>query len=270
MAQTQLNNIITETNVTIITNKEYVTHQAFIFSTRGECEIDYNDNTHRMGENCCAMLLNLGLLKAVRPSADFECKLMLIEDTFIRQSGPHNPYIIHGMLMLYSNPVMKLDKEQAELMSALFLNFERRLADTGHKFYNDILRISTHMLLLDLYDFHARLNMLKTTSISSSSIMVKFIEMLENKEYRENREVAYYATKLCVVPKYLSEVCKRVSGHSASYWINIYTSRDISEVLRLNKYSATEIAKMFHFTSTSYFNRYVKHNLGVYPSELRS
>jgi AraC-like DNA-binding protein len=33
--------------------------------------------------------------------------------------------------------------------------------------------------------------------------------------------------------------------------------------------SSAEIAQMFHFTSTSYFNRYVKRYLGVYPSELR-
>lgn len=77
-----------------------------------------------------------------------------------------------------------------------------------------------HMLMLDLYDFHARINNDDNTSLSAASIMAKFIGMLENKEYRKNREVAYYAEKLCVVPKYLSEVSNKVSGFSASYWID--------------------------------------------------
>ena len=164
---------------------------------------------------------------------------------------------------------MTLTEEEADLCKALFHNFALRLEDKGHKFYEDILRTSAHMLLLDLYDFHARINQSSHTVLSAASIMAKFIEMLEEKEYRSNREVAYYAEKLCVVPKYLSEVSNKVSGFSASYWINRYASQDINELLRENKMTVTEIAQMFHFTSTSYFNRYVKRNLGAYPSELR-
>ena len=43
--------------------------------------------------------------------------------------------------------------------------------------------------------------------------MNRFLRMLEEGTYRERREVTYYADRLCVTPKYLSEVSKKASGY---------------------------------------------------------
>lgn len=87
--------------------------------------------------------------------------------------------------------------------------------------------------------------------------------------YREHCEVAYYADKLCVTPKYLSEVSKKVSGYAANYWINRYTILDISRLLRDKSLSFVQISDMFGFSSLGYFSRYVQNNLGVNPTDYR-
>ncbi len=265
----EIKNVIIETDITKLLLDDHEHYQSFIYCTKGTCEIKFNDEMFTLEPSTCTIVLNSDFLKDAKPMPDFECTILCIHENFMRQCGPHNPYIVHGALDLYNCPVIKLDSKQAELCRLLLYNFQLRINGVDHKFYNDILRASTEMFMLDIFDMHARINANRPSSISASSLMTRFIEMLEDKEYRNNREVAYYAQKLCVVPKYLSEVSNRVSGHSASYWINQYASRDISEVLRQNKSSVSEIAKMFHFTSASYFNRYVKRNLGAYPSDLR-
>ena len=93
--------------------------------------------------------------------------------------------------------------------------------------------------------------------------------MLENGIYRNNREVKYYADNLCVTPKYLSEVSKKVTGFAANYWINRYTILDISRQLRDKSLSFVRISDMFGFSSPAYFSRYVQNYLGVNPSEYR-
>ncbi|MDO4171803.1 MAG: helix-turn-helix transcriptional regulator [Prevotellaceae bacterium] len=253
-----------------MTNKRYTSYQAIILCYQGSCRLSYNEAEHEMRAGCCAILFNMKMLKGVTTSSDCVCKVLYVEEYFLRQSEPRTPYIIQGLLALHTRPVIELGDSEAEQCKALFRNLEQRLENTEHKFYSDVLRTSLHLMLLDIFDFHARISETVDTSLSASSIMAKFIAMLENKEYRENREVAYYAEKLCVVPKYLSEVSNKVSGFSASYWISRYAAQDISEVLRKNERPVSEIAQMFHFTSTSYFNRYVKRTLGVYPSELRA
>ena len=99
--------------------------------------------------------------------------------------------------------------------------------------------------------------------------MTRFIELLDSGIYREHREVSYYADKLCVTPKYLSEISKKVSGYAANYWINRYTSLDISRLLRDRSLTFVQISDMFHFSSPAYFSRYVQRTLGLNPTQYR-
>ena len=99
--------------------------------------------------------------------------------------------------------------------------------------------------------------------------MSRFLNMLENGMYREHREVNWYADKLCVMPKYLSEVSRKVSGYAANYWINRYTVLDISRLLRDKSLTFVRISDMFGFSSPAYFSRYVQQHLGVSPTEYR-
>ena len=100
--------------------------------------------------------------------------------------------------------------------------------------------------------------------------MKRFIDMLERGDYRRSREVGYYADKLCVTPKYLSEVCKKVSGFSDNSWINRYASIELVHLLKDKSLSLTDIAYMFDFSSQSHFSRFVQNNLGQKPSAFRT
>lgn len=75
--------------------------------------------------------------------------------------------------------------------------------------------------------------------------------------------------RLCVTSKYLSEVSKSACGYSANFWINRYTSLEISRLLRDKSLSFVQISDMLNFSSPAYFSRYVLHNLGVNPTEYR-
>lgn len=87
-------------------------------------------------------------------------------------------------------------------------------------------------LILDFFDFHVSFYKQADISTQYAVIMNKFIALLENGEYRQHREVSWYADKLCVTSKYLSEVSKLVSGYAANFWINRYTLSDILRLLR--------------------------------------
>ena len=100
--------------------------------------------------------------------------------------------------------------------------------------------------------------------------MRQFIEMLERGDYRKSREVSYYADALCVTPKYLSELCKKVSGYSANFWINRFTIIELAHLLRDKSLQLVDIAEQFNFSSQSHFSRYVERYLGAYPSAFRN
>ena len=124
-------------------------------------------------------------------------------------------------------------------------------------------------MILDFFDFHAELYGFDKISTQYQQLMQQFIDLLERGDFRQNREIGYYADKLCVTPKYLSEVSKKVSGLPANYWITRYTTLDISRLLRDRTRSFTEISDLFGFSSLSHFSRYVQNNLGAKPTDFR-
>ena len=124
-------------------------------------------------------------------------------------------------------------------------------------------------MILDFFDFHATLYGFDRITSQYYQLMEQFLELLEQGDFRHNREIGYYADKLCVTPKYLSEVSKKVSGLPANYWITRYTALDISRQLRDRSLSLTDISDMFGFSSTAHFSRYVQNNLGARPSDFR-
>ena len=92
---------------------------------------------------------------------------------------------------------------------------------------------------------------------------------LQRGDYRAHRDIAYYADQLCVMPKYLSETCKSISGSRAAYWINRYTSVEIARLLRDRSLTLTDIAYRFDFSSPAHLSRYIRQNLGISASEIR-
>ena len=184
-------------------------------------------------------------------------------------STPQNNYGMKGQLSLFLNPIMSLTTEQQELCLRDFEQLEYRLRNTDHHFHRDMLITSTQMLILDFFDFHSHLYGEDNISVQNASIMSRFLNMLENGTFREHREVTYYADCLCVTSKYLSEVSKKVSGYTANYWINRYTTLDISRLLRDKSLTFVRISDMFGFSSPAYFSRYVQQHLGVNPTKYR-
>lgn len=86
---------------------------------------------------------------------------------------------------------------------------------------------------------------------------------------KTNREVEFYADKLCASAKYLSEVVKKSSGHPASYWINGYAIQEILSLLKQPDLTFAEISHQMNFYNPAHFTRFVKKQTGDSPTELR-
>ena len=86
---------------------------------------------------------------------------------------------------------------------------------------------------------------------------------------RTEREVRYYADRLNVSPKYLSETVRRMTGHSVTSYIDRHAIPILKEYLGDDRLSLTQIADLMHFTTLSYFSRYCTKHLGQSPSDYR-
>jgi len=229
-----------------------------------------NNQSFRFEAGDCMIIPRRGdLVKNLQESDDFRVDVIYVTQKFIEISTPQSNYGMRGQLSLFQNPIMKLTPEQQEVCKMNFDAVKRRLEQTGHHFRHDALKNAVECMIIDFFDFHSQLYGADKISNQQHQLMEQFIDMLERGDFRRNRDISYYADRLCVTTKYLSEVSKKVSGLPAAFWITRYASLDISRLLRNRNLSFTDISDMFGFTSLSHFSRYVQTNLGAKPSDFR-
>ena len=107
------------------------------------------------------------------------------------------------------------------------------------------------------------------TNDNAARIFLRFLSLVQN-DCRQQRDVAYYADKLCITSKYLSQVSRSVSGLPASEWITYYATFELVSLLNDQSKTLTEVADLMNFETASHFSRYVKKLLGKSPSEYRN
>lgn len=245
--------------------RQYVAHALCL---GGRMEFDFNGRHFEFGHGDLMIVRKTALMSDICTSDDFRVKIIYVDNGFVEQCTPQSNYGMKGQMALFLNPVMHLEEAQYELCVQDFNSVEFRHRATG-PFCEESLRCAIQLMIVDFFDFHASLYGEPKISAQYANILNRFFRMLEDGTYRTHREVSHYASELCVTAKYLSEVCKKASGNSANFWINRYTTLDITRLLRDHNLTFAQISDMFHFSSPAYFSRYVVHNLGKTPSEFR-
>ena len=99
-------------------------------------------------------------------------------------------------------------------------------------------------------------------------IFLNFI-MLLAKSNGNQRSVRDYASELCVSPKYLTSICRKHEGKTASRLMAINTIAHIKQMLLYSTLSIKEIALQLGFDNLSFFGKYVKKHLGHSPINYR-
>lgn len=263
------NEIMLSDSITGIGTDAYHDYLAHALCLGGSCTFTFNGRAFELREGDLMIVRKGKLMSDVAQSDDFRVRCLYVSSPFVELCTPQTNYGMRGQMALFLNPVMHLDEEQMAICERDFRWIEYRLGQTSHRFYRELLVNAVQSAILDFFDFHSSIYSMESISTQNASLMNRFVAMLEDGAYRRHREVTYYADALCVTPKYLSEVSKRVSGYAANYWINRYTSLDLARMLRDKSLSFVQISSMFNFSSPAYFSRYVQHNLGMNPTKYR-
>ncbi len=94
--------------------------------------------------------------------------------------------------------------------------------------------------------------------------------MLMERDFKQSRDVMYYARLMNITPKYLTNVVRQVTGHTPKAIIDQYVILQVKMQLQRSGQSVKEIAWDYHFTDVSFFCRYFKKHTGMTPQQIRT
>ena len=88
---------------------------------------------------------------------------------------------------------------------------------------------------------------------------------LVRKNYKQHREVNYYAEQLFITPKYLGKIIKEYSGRKPGDLIRDYVILEAKAMLRTKQYTVNQVADALNFPTSSFFCRYFRQVVGTSP-----
>ena len=234
----------------------------------GKAQFSFMGNTYTMEAGDWVIWQMSSQISDALYSSDFNADFLLVDKDFLLEYNPEKVWASKAFVFIKKNPVFHIDERGKAMIEHNFIQIKRRIAE-AHLFQKEILGRQLQIFLLDLWEIYKNaMENIQQTDNSSALLFTRFMNLLP--EYsKTEREVTFYADKLCVSAKYLSEVVKKSSGHPASYWINGYAMQEILAYLKRSDLTLAEISNKMNFYNPAHFTRFVKKQTGDFPSELK-
>jgi AraC-like DNA-binding protein len=96
----------------------------------------------------------------------------------------------------------------------------------------------------------------------------RFLNLVQE-NFREQRDINFYADRMCLTPRYLSRLIKKNSGYFAGEWINNHVILEAKALLKSTNMTIQQISDELNFPSQSFFGKYFKRITGMSPKEYR-
>ncbi|MBO6051993.1 MAG: AraC family transcriptional regulator [Bacteroidales bacterium] len=97
-------------------------------------------------------------------------------------------------------------------------------------------------------------------------VLNRFFDLVE-KYFATERQISFYADKLCLAPKYASQVIRQASGKMAGDWIQERVILEAKLLLLDGHHNVQQVADALNFSSQSFFGKYFKSATGMSPKE---
>ena len=244
----------------------YFTH---ILCQGGSGQFQMNNQTYRITAHDMVIWLPAANITQMLFSPDFRALFLLLSFDLLSKNNPDIGWGIRGYLFSQEHPVVALSEQDQTVCQTNFQLLQEKYRDTKHRFRQEVLNCQVQLFVMDMWNIFAHRMEQQLHTNERGSLFERFLQLVQE-HCMQHREVEFYGEKLFVTPKYLTEVCKKNSGKTAMEWIQNYTTQRIIMLLRNKNLSLTEIADTLHFSSASFFSRYVRKMLGVSPTEYRA
>ncbi len=245
-------------------------HFVFILCLRGHAAISIDGRSYNLyPDNVLICHPNIVLGESMS-SMDFEFRGVVLSKDYLQRLPLVSTDNMWDVMMFFEKaPVLSLTPDEVKDFCRYYDLIRPRLADTHLRYREELLSALLTALLYELSNIISRFADFRPQPFSAGSNVFRNFLSLLSSSYPKSRSVAYYADKLCLTPKYLSTVCKEVSGETASELINRYVVKDIEFLLKQRGKSVKEICNELEFPNLSFFGRYVKKHLGLSPKLYR-
>lgn len=161
----------------------------------------------------------------------------------------------------------RLDENQEKKFIALYEQIHAVLSEK-HPHESQLIRSFINILIHEFDSvLGSRIAMIPEDH-GTPALIANFKSLLM-REFKGQRAVSYYAEKLNVTAKHLSELLKERTGRSASQWINEAIILEAKVLLQRSDYTVANVSEQLNFSDQSVFGKFFKANTNMTPASYK-
>lgn len=241
--------------------------------TEGETSLTSNLQEFRLKKDSLFIFSPKHILQ-VQSNNRFKAHLIVIAPDFLKRINIDTKRMMPLFLQFGSLPCMELTHAESQSLRSFISMVEQELKGSETDFSSEIiggLIAATIYKVGDvLYNYLSEHPEVQNPIHNRAEEYFKQFTHLLGEHYRTERSVGFYARQLCITPKYLTTLIKRISGKSVSEWIDSYVILEAKTLLKYSNMSVQEIAYYLNFPNQSFFGSYFKRNTGMSPSQYKA
>ncbi len=245
--------------------------------TGGCCEITANGIRERIEQGDAYVRTPLVIVSEMTSSADFVFETIVEDEIEVfAPVASANFEIIQNLLMRHKF-TLSLDRaEQAFLLQRRELIVARKaelatdgIAEKQRKVLGAIVVMLEQETVLEFANMHLRRREIEMPRLDKdNSTMIRFIFLLF-RNYRQHRDVAFYAAALNLSHNHFTRIIKGISRRTPSEWIAIVTVNQAKKLLSHSNLSIKDIARELSFPEQFTFRKYFNRHTGLSPTAFR-
>ncbi|MDE6569473.1 MAG: AraC family transcriptional regulator [Alistipes sp.] len=240
--------------------------------TEGTATVSCNLQECRLRKNTLFCFAPNTILQ-IASSAGFRAHVAVVSTDFVRNT----PFDLHDMMPVLlergANPALQLDEAKSRIMQSFISLIEQEVHAPEQLYSREVVRGLLTSMIYKICDILQSVSSARPDESKprnrGEAYFRRFTELL-GEHYRKERCVSFYAQQLCITPKYLTTVIKRVSGSSVSDWVDRYVILEAKTLLKHSHMSIQEIAYSLNFANQSFFGSYFKRITGLSPTQYKN
>ena len=241
--------------------------------TEGETSLTSNLQEFRLKKDSLFIFSPKHILQ-VQSNNRFKAHLIVIAPDFLKRINIDTKRMMPLFLQFGSLPCMELTHAESQSLRSFISMVEQELKGSETDFSSEIIGgliaatiYKVGDILTHYIEEHPEVE--NPMHNRAEEYFKQFTELL-GEHYKHERSVGFYARQLCITPKYLTTLIKRISGKSVSEWIDNYVILEAKTLLKYSNMSVQEIAYYLNFPNQSFFGSYFKRNAGMSPSQYKA
>lgn len=240
--------------------------------TDGVASLSVNEKKRVICRNNIMVITDESVVDSINFSPDFDGIGFFLSYRMLQEILKDLTNMSNLFLLTHNHPQFEIGQSEMESLRDYMKQMCKCVANEQHPYRNDVARLLILTMIYDIRGTFERAMALSSPEDKRSRgerIFVQYIQLVE-RNFRQQRQVQWYANQMELSPKYLCEAITSVSRRSPNEWIDKFVTTEIRNQLRHTNKRISEIATEMNFPTQSFFGKYFKDNVGVSPSDYRN